>query len=116
MSDFDVMPDSRLKTTFTPMNAQWREGGWWIPIFCASCCAPGGFIPQENMTYAFYLCNPCALKYGKLTTMMMIPDQVFWERVKQEQMERYGRYLTTDELVAVAAGKSPLATLLREGK
>ena len=116
MTKPDVLPDSRLRTPFTPRKAVWRGMAWWVPIYCGSCGADGGLIPQENMTFAFYLCNDCARKYGHLTCTMMEPDAVFWERVKQEQIERYGRLLTAEELQQVAAGKSPLATLLKEGK
>lgn len=112
-----VVPDSRLTDAGTPKGARWRGTGYWVPIFCASCGTPGGEVPQENMTFIFWLCTPCFERYGVLTNMMVTPDEVFWERLRQEQMEKYGRLLSADELLAVhAADASPLATLLREGR
>jgi hypothetical protein len=104
------------ETVHTPRGVKWFHGAWWVPIFCASCGADGGLVPEAHMTFAFYLCNVCSKKYGHLTCTMVEPDAVFWERVAQEQLEKYGRYLTTEEMQEVAAGTSPLSTLLKEGK
>lgn len=72
-------------------------------------------VPEENMTFAFWLCNDCFAKHGELTNTMVMPDEVFWAKVQEEQQESYGRALSTSELVAVvAADASPLATLLTE--
>lgn len=111
----EVFPDSRLQTVATVKGAVWRGDAWWQPIFCASCGADGGLVPERHTTFAFYLCNPCARTYGPLTGTMVEPDAVFWERVKQEQLDTYGRFLTAAELEVVAGGTSSLSTLLREG-
>jgi len=108
----DLLPDSRAKETknrvFTPMGA-------FIPIFCANCGAPGGHCPEENMNFLFYLCNKCAETHGAIAGVMLMPDEVFFEKVKQEQMAAYGRYLSERELLAVVeADASPLATLLKQ--
>jgi hypothetical protein len=88
----------------------------WVPVFCANCGADGGSCPEENMTFMFYLCNKCAQTHGQIAGTMMMPDEVFFEKLKQEQMASYGRYLTQEELSAiVAADASPLATLLTQG-
>ena len=110
----DVLPDSRARETkarvFTPM-------GVWIPVFCANCGADGGMVPEENMNFVFYLCAKCAETHGKIAGMMMMPDEVFFERLKQEQLASYGRFLTQAELAAVVeADASPLAKLLKEGR
>ena len=46
---------------------------------------------------------------------MMMPDEVFWEKLKQEQLETYGRFLTEQELIAlVEEGTSSLAKLIKD--
>lgn len=66
--------------------------------------------------HAFWLCTPCFAAYGELTTKMQSPNQVLWEKMKQEQMATYGRYLTPAELLAIVAeGVSPLARLITQG-
>ncbi|MEO6564806.1 MAG: hypothetical protein ABIO63_02120 [Casimicrobiaceae bacterium] len=113
----DVLPDSRLGTVLTPKRAEWRVGAFWVPIFCASCGVEGGKVPEENMTFAFWLCQPCFAKYGVLADMMVTPDEVFYEKLKQEQLEAYGRFLTAPELIAVVeADATPLATLIQQGR
>jgi len=108
----DILPDSRL---VRPRGAVHRPDGWWQPIFCANCGADGGLVPEANMTFVFWLCDRCAATHGQIAGTMMMPDEVFWERVKQEQIATYGRFLTEAELAAiVAADASPLATLLKE--
>ena len=54
------------------------------------------YLPKQ---FAFYLCNSCAERYGNLTTMYMEPDAMFWEKVKQAQLEEFGRELTEPEIV-----------------
>lgn len=107
----DILPDSRLER---PKGAVWR-GSWWVPVFCANCGADGGLVPEENMTFAFYLCDPCAEKYGEVAGTYLMPDEVYWERLKQEQLNTYGRVLTAEELVQIVeADASPLATLIKQ--
>ncbi len=108
----DILPDCRLQDrrhfTMTALGIS-------VPIFCANCGAPGGEVPEENMTFAFYLCTKCAETHGHIAGMMMMPDEVFFEQIKQEQLEAHGRFLTETELVTILeADASPLATLLKE--
>ncbi len=117
MSAPDILVDSRTTTVFTPRGAVPGPGGYWVPIFCASCGRDGGLVPQENMTFVSWLCNPCFAIYGPQTVLMVMPDQVFWEKVKQEQLEKYGRLLSSEELqVIVEADATPLATLIKQGR
>lgn len=110
----DILPDSRARNTRgrifnTPM-------GTLIPIFCANCGVDGGAVPEENMNFVFYLCKQCAETHGHITGMMMMPDEVFFEKMKHEQMEAYGRYLTETEVVQVVQeDASPLAKLIKQG-
>jgi hypothetical protein len=112
----DILPDSRLRTIVTPRGMIQGPGGMWVPVFCANCGADGGMCPEENMNFLFYLCNKCFETHGQIAGTMVMPDEVFFEKLKQEQMASYGRYLTQDELRAVVeADASPLATLLKSG-
>lgn len=80
----DVLPDSRAKSgkgvvqTKTPL-------GLMVPIYCANCGTEGGMVPERNMTFAFWLCDPCFETYGHITGTMVQPDQEFWAQVKADQ-------------------------------
>ena len=111
----EILPDSRVGHIYTRRNVVWRNGAWWVPIFCASCGNDGGIVPEENMTFAFYLCQGCADKYGHIDGIYLEPDVAFWNRVNEEQIDSYGRLLTQEELMKVVEdGTSPLAKLLKE--
>jgi hypothetical protein len=109
----ELLPDCRAReakgTVLGPM-------GNMVPIFCANCGTQGGWVPEENMTFLYWLCNTCAETYGPIANTMMMPDEVFFERLKQEQIDKYGRFLTEQEIVAVIEeGTSALAKLIKEG-
>ena len=53
----EILPDCRLKS---PKGIAFHRSSNWVPIFCANCGAEGGFVPEENMTFAFYQCQECA--------------------------------------------------------
>ena len=73
----DILPDSRLKA---PKGAKpSRTLGWWTPVFCAICGVPYGYVPEENCTFACWLCNECSETHGAVFGTMMMPDEVFWE-------------------------------------
>jgi hypothetical protein len=113
MSLPDVLPDCRARET---RGRVFTAGGVLVPVFCANCGRDGGWCPEENMTFLFYLCSTCAETHGQIAGTMLMPDEVFFERLRQEQVEAYGRYLTQQELTQVVeAGGSPLATLLKSG-
>jgi hypothetical protein len=113
----DILPDSRLTTIVTPKGATPGPLGFMVPIYCASCGVEGGKVPEENMTFAFWLCQPCFAKHGEVTNTMVMPDEVFWAQVQEEQIESRGRLLSSAELLdVVAADSSPLATLIKEGR
>ena len=108
----DILPDSRSATT---KGAVASVHGYWVPIFCANCGCDGGIVPEENMNFVFYLCDPCGEKYGVIADTYMEPDAMFWQKVHEAQIEKYGRVLLPHELaVAVEEAHSPLATLARD--
>lgn len=106
----DILPDSRAKIT---RHRVFQGGVAWVPVYCANCGKDGGLVPEENMTFVFYQCQPCADKTGPLLDHYKMPDEVFFEKVKQEQIAAYGRYLTPEEIGAVIENNdTPLAKLL----
>jgi hypothetical protein len=107
----DVLPESRARRS---TGAVWRPDGWWVPFACASCGKECGLCPDDN-TFMFYLCPGCAEKYGEIAGLYMMPDQVFWERVRVAQLEKHGRLLASHELAAALDDPThPLTRLLKE--
>lgn len=93
---------ANILPTSVPKNIKgviMRNGIPWIPIFCANCGKDGGLIPEDTKDFAFYLCVPCGEKWAPLAGTYLVPDNVFWEKVKQVQLEQYGRELSGDEVV-----------------
>ena len=108
----ELLPDCRSRHTTTISRG---VAGYWQPVFCANCGIEGGMVPAENMTFLFYLCTPCAMTHGQIAGTMMMPDEVFFQKLAEEQLERYGRYLTMEEWAKVSEDLShPLWTVLRE--
>jgi hypothetical protein len=108
----EILPDCRMKD-----RRQFSQTilGLSVPIFCANCGRRGPDVSEENCTFAFWLCNPCFEAHGAETLGTVMPDEVFFEKVKQEQLEAFGRFLTEAELITIVeADASPLATLLKE--
>ena len=114
-----VLPDSRLANQGLPTarGARQTQLGWSVPIYCANCGTLGGFVPQDNCNFAYWVCKECHEALGDLVNTYVMPDEVFFERIKQEQLTTYGRELSIAELADVAAADaSPLATLLKSGR
>ena len=109
----DLLPDSRAKDT---KGRIFTTNGAWVPVFCANCGVNGGSCPEEGTTFLFYLCQKCADTHGAIASTLLMPDELFFEKLKQEQMASYGRYLSEVELATVVeADASPLATLVKSG-
>jgi hypothetical protein len=112
LKDADILPDSRAKTVKNRISI---KGTTYIPIFCANCGADGGGVPEENMTFVMYLCNSCCEKWGHIAGTYAEPDAVFFAKVKQAQIEKYGRVLEPEEMVkALDDVNSTLSKLARE--
>lgn len=109
----NILPDSRAKKSKLILDGS----GAWVPVFCANCGKEGGRCPEENMTFMFYQCTPCHERLGHLTGTMVMPDEVFYQKVAEEQLETYGKFLSEQELITIVEeDASPLATLLKEGQ
>lgn len=84
----EVLPDCRTRE---PGKIIQSKMGNWVPIFCASCGKPSGAVPEENMTFAFYLCNPCHETYGAIAATMAVPDEVFWAEMAADLQRKKER-------------------------
>ena len=108
----DILPDCRA---MNPAKVVRMGGLNWTPIFCANCGKDGGLIPAENYDFSFYICAPCSEKYPVIEGTYVEPDHVFWEKVAQTQMEKYGRMLEPHELDEVVKDEnSTLAKLAKD--
>lgn len=108
----DILPDSRARVVRGVVRVR---GSDYVPIYCANCGKPGGGVSAEHITFSFWLCDPCFEKWGPIAGTSVVPDEVFWEKVKQAQLEAYGHILDADELVREAAKpESVIAKLVRE--
>lgn len=88
--------------------------GTLIPIYCANCGVEWGKVPEEHITFAFALCNPCAEKHGDIAHTYKEPDEVFWRRVHDAQLEESGRLLTAAELTKELDDGSSLMSKLAD--
>jgi hypothetical protein len=110
----EVLPDSRARIICTPKRSLCIAGAWWEPVFCANCGVQGPRVPEENMTFAFWLCTSCYETWGEIAGTMAMPDEVFFQTLRDAQRERYGRLLTPEEAQAELANPdSLLSTLAR---
>lgn len=117
----DILPDSRLKSDKGSLMMDWPLGDGRfvrtevVPVFCANCGKPNGYVPRDNTTWAFWLCQRCFDEHGLPAGLMAAPDDAFWESVQQEMLDRYGRILTEAELQRLAEqGWGPLANLAKD--
>lgn len=109
----DLLPDSRLRRHVRGILS--FLGIAWEPLFCANCGKKGPVVPEENTTFAFYLCEPCHEAHGVPAGLMAVPDEVFFAEVRAEQIAKYGRELSPPELVeALKDGDNSLAKLAKD--
>ena len=119
-----ILPDSRARegkgavwVADRTQDGQFIPAHFEVPIYCASCGkGPAGTVPEENVTYIFYLCTPCFQTHGELTNVAFMPDDVFFKEVERAQMEKYGRCLSGAETEASLADPDSLESLLLRSK
>lgn len=116
----DMLPDSRTSHVVTPKGATWdaERDAWMVPIYCASCAKVGGWVSQENVTWAFWLCQTCEPKYGAIAGVMLVPDALVWELMRQEQMHHGKQRLLSDGELrnAIETDATPLSNLVTLGR
>jgi hypothetical protein len=91
----EFLPDSRTRDQKTVVGA---NGKSYVQIYCANCGCKYGLVPEEHITFAFVMCQPCADKFGNDAHFHREPDEVFWERIRNAQLEEEGRLLSPLEL------------------
>lgn len=107
MSDAHVLPDSRLthRPDLGSEVVDWPLPGGGtvrceaVRIYCANCGKLYGFVPRDNTTFAFWLCQPCFDKFGHLAGTYAAPDDEFRRAVAEEMRTRFGRDVTDLELL-----------------
>jgi hypothetical protein len=109
----NVLPNSLPRET---RGVVFKQGVAWKPIYCANCGGDGGLVPEAGCDFAFYLCQGCAEKQGPITGYWMMPDEVYWEKVKQAQLEEYGRELFPEEIVEALKDENSIIAKLAKDK
>jgi hypothetical protein len=98
----NVLPNSLTKDNKVDwsMSIPGRE---WMYLYCASCGGDMGRVLKAEIPnveeYAGALCDPCAEKYGNIPGAWAIPDALFWQKVKEAQIEHHHRELTAKEVL-----------------
>lgn len=114
----DILPDCRPREAKGRVWIDRGDGFGKIPhvrFYCANCLKVYQLVPEENCTFAFWLCNPCVEKHGAVAGTYVMPDEVFWASVRAEQQERYGCQLNPYELSEVLKHENnSLNKLVRE--
>lgn len=111
-----ILPDSRARETKNIVRADYGFGSVnWVPIFCANCGIPYGRVPEQNMDFVCWLCDPCSDKWGTQFGLAKMPNEIFLAKVHAEMIEKYGRILNEGEVLTAMETASPLTTLLKEG-
>lgn len=62
--------------------------------------------------FAFYLCVPCAEKWQPLVDTAVCPDEMFWRKIHDAQMEAFGRDLTEQEIIEALKDDEHILTKL----
>lgn len=110
----DILPSSIAREI---RGRQFIDGLWHIPIFCASCGVDGGWVPETGEEFACILCNSCADKHGGIPGTHSMPAEVFFAKIRDAQLEDYGRFLTEKELIIeLGDPNSVISKLARERK
>jgi len=114
-SKANVLPDCRLKTDFTPKRMMFVGAVAWVPIYCGNCGAEGGRVPVENTNFAFWLCANCESEWGVVAGTCCVPDDIFWKKLHEAQIEKYGRDLTAEEAIEALKDESnPITKLSKD--
>jgi hypothetical protein len=127
MSELILEPTLPTKTEILPnciaqrseKTVVWANGMKWIPIFCANCGCDGGQVLETDWervnNWAFYLCEACAEKWSPLVDHALAPDELFWKKVREAQIEAFGRELTDIEIIeALKDDSHVLSTLAKD--
>lgn len=108
-----ILPNSLTRTPRVDLNMSGRGGNWFF-LYCANCGKDGGRVRETELPkeFAFYLCDPCAEKWGPIAGLYMEPDSVFWKKVNDAMLEKYGRILEPFEIVEALKDEHHILTKL----
>lgn len=115
MSAADTLPNCIARN---PVGRRWiARVGWCVPVYCANCGVLGGYVPESAVSkeFAFYLCENGPLnceKLGAIAGVTMVPDEVFWQKAKEAQIEKFGRVLTPEETAEALKDEHHILTKL----
>jgi hypothetical protein len=84
MANENVLPQCMTRA---PIGSKLHRGLNWVPIYCGNCGMSGGFVPEENCNFAFWLCDKCFETHGNIAGTMATPDDVFWAKVAEDSQE-----------------------------
>ncbi len=86
-------------------------------MFCLNCGCEGPRITEKQREFSHgWLCIPCGEKWEPLLGLQMTSDEVFFQRVRDAQLEEKGRPFTPAEILeALSEPHSPLSKLAKEG-
>jgi hypothetical protein len=110
----NILPDSRPRTM---KGAKYdAEFGWLVKVFCFNCGRRAGWVTEgTNVRHIAVLCDGCGVTYGAEGATYVPPDRVYFDNLKEAQLESYGRILSVSEVASAAAEKhGPLAALARD--
>lgn len=117
----DILPDTRARVARYVIR---RVDSWGrvynaVPVYCANCGHSAGDVPEENCTFAFFLCGPeannCADKWGGKAHFYTEPDTVFWDRIHQEWLDKHQEKMSSVKLLAELENpESSLTKLFKE--
>lgn len=106
----NILPDSRTRIVRGSVPT---KRGNMVPISCANCGAPRGYVDEKMCTFAFALCEPCAEQFGDDAHFYKEPDAVFWARCAEAQANE-GIEEVEDLAMALSDPSNPLAKLAKE--
>jgi hypothetical protein len=121
-SSLVTLPDSRARQAkkVTRIGTPYGKLNH-VPVYCANCGALCLWVTEENCTFMFYLCEGpetknCAAKWAELAGTLAVPDEIFFEKVKQAQIEEFGRVLSAPEILEVVKDENHiLSKLAKDG-
>ena len=95
----EILPNCILKDEKADPKLS-GNGVEYLYLFCANCGCDGGRVLKMDVphNFAFYQCDDCAAKYGAVVGTYVEPDAIFWAKMHQVQVERFGHVLDEFEL------------------
>jgi hypothetical protein len=88
----EFLPESRTRAGIATSVGLYRTPyGNGVPVYCANCGKPGGYVPDHLCRFATYFCDRCADDLIHMHPDMnkwIMPDEKFWEEVRLEELAK----------------------------